>query len=65
LLTTLCHGIDIKAKHAGDHRVTSTPEAERLQTGIQSTLLSIEQAQEEDNGYARFMNDRTSKLFIE
>ena len=53
--------MDIKAKHAGDRCVTATPEAERLQTGIQSTLLSIEQAHEEDNSGARFMDDRMSK----
>jgi hypothetical protein len=52
----------VKIKHAGDLCVAATADTQRLQTGVQSTLLIIEQAHEQDDGGAHFMGQHVGFL---
>jgi hypothetical protein len=62
LVTPFCDSMDGKIKHAGDLGVAATPDAQRLQAGVQSALLLIEQAHEEKDGGAHFMGQEVRSL---
>jgi len=62
LVTPFCNRMDGKIKHAGDLCVAATPETQRLQAGVQSSLFLIEQAHEEKDGGAHFMSQEVRSL---
>jgi len=65
LVTPFCDSMDVKIKHAGDLCVAATPDTQRLQAGVQSALLLIEQAHEENDGGACFMGQDVRSLSAE
>ena len=62
LVTPFCDSMGVKIKHVGDLGVAATPDTQRLQAGVQSALLLIEQAHEENDSGAHFMGQEVRSL---